>query len=163
MGWWSHTIMGGDPPLDAVFVLGDALGLSSDYEEEEYNYEDLFYGYPFHTKLLENKKNCKKIVEVIREIKQDKEDRRVTGQVAGVLYLWAGAAMTPELRDLIIECIRGELNDACYFVNPPKRKAYLEDLLGKVVQNWEGSEESITVSEEGLFESIAKIRSAGTI
>lgn len=84
MGWWSETIMGGDPALDEADALLGALGVEFDF----YDIEDS----------IDNQKSLQlKLKDFeIRDYNFNQFGEETIGfQVLGVLYLASGTEIPP--------------------------------------------------------------------
>ena len=96
MGWGSKDIMGGDSPLDAKDEIFNIC------EVDEFNDDN-----DGHTDLTKEDfaNNMEKILEFVRgRENNDYYDKKAIGyQVLGVLMMKAGAPISQELKDEIIE------------------------------------------------------------
>jgi len=151
MGWWSHTIMGGDTPLDYVGFLADELDVEYDGDYGEGS----FHGYRFTRDVLE----APGVHGKIKAAHENCYNDVVFGEVVGAVYLWAGAAIPAPVKKGILTCAKAELEDCesrkTGFLRPDERAGYLRDLIEKIEAHKPG--ERVELVEEGLFENMAKM------
>ena len=135
MGWWSSTIMGGDPPMDREVAFEKVAGVSCLRDE-------------LLTKELVNLH----LNGFIERIKKDKFDPEIGWLVLGVIIMRTGATMPENVRkQLLKNAIDTNIEG---WTEPEERKAYLEDFKEKVT-NYKNGEITEVVSE-GLMEKIYK-------
>lgn len=138
MGWWSKDIMGGDSPLDAKDEIFGICGVEEfgDDEVRELTKEDF-------------EKNMPQILEFLREQENnDYYDEKAIGfQVLGVLMMKAGAPISPELKQEILD-------------NSQTDSWAKEDMeRGEIVENFHVAIEKydgtpLVIRSRGLFEAI---------
>lgn len=135
MGWWSPTIMGGDPPWDWEGGFEKIAGVKS----------------------LEDEVLTKELVDThldkfVESIKKDKFDPEVGWQVLGVIIMRTGATMPDKVRKQIIKNNIDKNIEG--WVDSDKRRAFLKDFKEKITNYKDGV---ITeVATEGLMEKIYK-------
>lgn len=145
MGWWSATVLGGDPPLDWLGTLCDEMGVGMrDLDEDEDC--DGYYGYPYTREGLEA--NLDKLVA---RIMKDEYDPHIGFQVLGALLLHVGADIPDKVRTNIC---RACLADAWANEGDSERLHYMTDLHDKVLASKPGV--SVELAQEGLMEKIGE-------
>ena len=103
MGWWSEYIMGGDTPLDDLGILSRVCGVDYDMDEK-HEYDDTFHGYPLTRAALEKHRG-----ELVEEVQKSGDwSKPVMGQVLGAMFLWAGAELTDDMKDLVVSCAESD-------------------------------------------------------
>lgn len=143
MGWWSATVLGGDPPLDWLGTLCDEMGVEMvDCDEVEC---DGYYGYPYTREGLEAK-----LPTLVERIKEDTDEAHVGFHVLGALLLQVGADIPTKVKTVIC---RACLVDA-WANDDEERTFYMTDLHDKVLASKPGEPTELAV--EGLMEKIAE-------
>lgn len=144
MGWWSATVLGGDPPLDWLGTLCDEMAV----ERVDCNEVDCdgYYGYPYTREGLEA--NLDKLVA---RIEKDAYEAHVGFQVLGALLLDVGADIPDTLKQRII---RAATEDAWANEGCDERVAYMQDLVDKILASEPGN--PVQLATEGLLEKIAE-------
>jgi len=129
MGWWSTDIMGGDTPLDFEDEIFDICGtekFTDDYSvRNELTAESL-------------EKNLPQILETLRNAADP-----VGFQVLGVLMMKAGATISPELKDEIVEMAKKDDWDE------EERVATIQNFC-QAVETYDGT--PVVINSRGLFE-----------
>ena len=140
MGWWSKDIMGGDSPLDAkdeIFNLCEV---------------DEFDGDDGHTDLTKEDftNNMEKILEFVRggENNDYYDEKAIGYQVLGVLMMKAGAPISQELKDEIIENSKTDS-----WAKEDSERGSIVEKFHNTLSLYEGKH-SIEIRSKGLFEAI---------
>ena len=145
MGWFSCTVMGGDPPMDAYADLIDMCGVSySDILDEAIDNDrdvDL-------TKIKANlHSHLTELVTLCESY--DGDYKNISFQVLGVVLMEAGVVIPDSIKRKIIN---GAKNDE-WAQSDGERRSYMEVFIDQIVK-YEGNPTS--VAYEGLFDKIAK-------
>jgi len=150
MGWWSATVLGGDPPLDWLGTLCVWMGIERNYDDGDKQDDDRYYGYPYTRELLES--NLDKLVGRIREKCLD--EAHIAFQVLGAMLLDVGADIPTEVKTLICRAclVDGWANEA-----DKERLFYMTDLHDKIRAHKPGEKTELAV--EGLMDKIAEVLS----
>ena len=141
MGWWSKDIMGGDSPLDAKDEIFNIC------EVDEFNDDD-----DGHTDLTKEDfaNNMEKILEFVRDQENnDYYDEKAIGyQVLGVLMMKAGAPISQELKDEIIENSKTDS-----WAEQDSERGAIVKKFHDTLSLYEGKH-SVEIRSKGLFEAL---------
>lgn len=138
MGWWSETVMGGDPPLDILCTFEKVLNRGVD---------DITAAH-----LEENEKL---LVATIESIKDD-IDRCVGWQVLAHLMLSTGASLSFASRDSMREAALNDATEA--WNNKKRRRLFMLDLAVKVEEYVPGQAVELATDDEYLSDVSAKAK-----
>ncbi len=149
MGWWSETVMGGDPPLDWRYDFAKLLGVY--HAEAETNDE----AHAFTRDVVEQ--NLDKMVKYIREVHDRRPDNtqyiNVGWQVFAYIVLKCGAEIPESLRERMIRAAQDDESDS--WIDSGLRRAYMKDLIDKLRAHTPGV--CVELAEEGLIEKVAEL------
>lgn len=140
MGWFSSTIMGGDPPMDWEGHFNDIAG-ANPYDDNPV----LLTGLMLDEHLTE-------MVASIEKCEFREDESNIAWQVLGVMILKVGAKMPIEIREKIVSYIYDENIDG--WDKPEDRKFFLDHFKVQVENYKEGHSEEI--AHEGVMEVIMK-------
>ena len=141
MGWWSKDIMGGDSPLDAKDEIFNLC------EVDEFNDDD-----DGHTDLTKDDftNNMEKILEFVRgeENNDYYDEKAICYQVLGVLMMKAGAPISQELKDEIIENSKTDS-----WAKEDSERGSIVEKFHDTLSLYEGKH-PVEIRSKGLFEAI---------
>jgi hypothetical protein len=137
MGWFSATIMGGDPPMNWEGDLNDIAG-ARPYDDKPIS--------------LTAKMIDEHLDEMVEFIKKEDDDSNIGWQVLGVMILTTGAKMPIEIRENIVKNIYDENIDG--WDKPEDRKFFLDRFRTQVENYKEGHPEEI--AHKGVLEVMMK-------
>ena len=123
MGWWSCTVLGGDPALDAHDALCDIMKVNIDKESYNRGIVEEYMG------------------EMYSQVMSDPSDRKIALQVLGVIILQVGASVSDEIKKSIIDA--AITDDWANDKNEPhrhEREFYMQDLIDKIANYKPGQE-----------------------
>jgi hypothetical protein len=144
MGWWSETIMGGDTPLDCYDEIRELFGVSSD------NYfSDTSHLEGFTKDLVESKLEL-----VFDNICSEHYDgySNYNWHVLAKIIMQTGASVPDNIKSMIITKLQ-QFDDTNIFVNPERRRIFIDDLIEKFKSHESGK---ITLLDhESLLEKFA--------
>jgi hypothetical protein len=137
MGWWSTDVLGGDPPLDAICVIEDKVGMGNLY--------------PPASLSADERSALAKVLteEVSSELFDEFTVDFVSIQVLGVMIMASGGEMTDRVRAGVINAA-GEDEWA---KEDSERRAVM-DQLTEAVSGYSSGVPTDT-AHQGLFEVIA--------
>jgi hypothetical protein len=133
MGWWSTDIMGGDTPLDFEDAFFDICNVDKFPEGGG-------------TASLTKEDFAKHLDKMLEEVHRYKDDQNIGYQVLAVLMLKAGAFISGDLQDFMMQACE---NDEWAMENLDRKRA--------TVKLWEAlsmydNERPIVINSKGLFE-----------
>ena len=152
MAWWSETIMGGDGPLDALYVIAKSIGVKSCYEDSslDCDSEDNLHGYALTHEGLVN--GLPSLLVRLRTVKYEPDQY---WQVLGAVALHTGVKLPEDVLARVIEACESDPmwhDDNGYYSEV--RAKYMADFVKALKEQKEG--EVVRVAHEGLFERINK-------
>lgn len=144
MGWWSTDIMGGDSPLDAKDEIFGICGVEEFGDDgRELTKEDF-------------EKNMPQILEFLRgQENNDYYDEKAIGfQVLGVLMMKAGAPISPELKQEILD---NSQTDS--WAKEDMERGQIVENFHVAIEHYDGA--PVIIKSKGLFEAIDEHLSQG--
>lgn len=157
MGWWSATVMGGDPPMDAEGDLFDIVFKGTKYEDgcDRMDAEDAgeLTKEDIAAKLLA------RLPDLLERVRGPALDMDIYRQVLGVMILEYGVPIIDPTREAIELAIDGANHDEWAYEDE-ERKAHMEAFI---LQLNEYTGEPTEVEFEGLFEKLVEKIESGTL
>ena len=147
MGWWSATILGGDSALDALGALAKACEVPLRMKRGR---ERTLSGYAFTRARVE--RNLAAMRAVV-ERPADPQRRAIAGQVLGVIVLFVGADVPPEVIALATACAQ----DDAWMREEGTRSArgrHIAELLAALAAHQPGHRTEL--EEEGLIAKVSR-------
>lgn len=102
MGWWSHTIMGGDSPCDVRCAFEDIVREGNGLKEDEDSFETARF-----TAAQVNRVAGKLYLEAVSHDENEYESG-IPGQVLGVFLMEAGARISKRAKAFILKSARAD-------------------------------------------------------
>ena len=146
MGWWSPTIMGGDPPMDAECEILMFLGVEDDLEAADLGWDDAdahgMLAAAFETKTVQD------WIDFLDSI--DESDQGITVQVLVLMIMQLGLPLDGELTDRVTKsCAAEDVSD--WGTDAGERRARLDELVA-TAHSYDGTPKELP--SEGLFQKI---------
>lgn len=102
MGWWSHTIMGGDGPCDVRCAFEDIIYKGNKVKADENSFEPVYFS------AAQVNRVAGKLLQEARTNDENDYDSGIPGQVLGVFLMEHGARMSQKAKAFILKSARAD-------------------------------------------------------
>lgn len=148
MGWWSATILGGDPAYDCRGTYLDVMDLDDEGDSDHF----WFATFTMRTYRKKVNDNLPKLLTAARKLEAESYDVGIAGQVLGAMIMEVGAKMPAVVQKFILKCA----NKDEWATESEERKKYIDDFIAKVTSYPPKGGVIVELACEGLFEKIAE-------